>query len=65
MRTDELAERIGVLADTAENYLAATKLPVPASLHVAGLTSGMAELARELQSLAAELRAADTTRAVP
>lgn len=62
MSTDakrEMRERIGLLADKADNYLSAASLPVSPALHVEGLTAGMRELRDELRAIHESMEAHD------
>jgi hypothetical protein len=52
---DEIAERIGKLADEADNYIVATQLNVPAQIHLTGLTGGMHSLGTALKQIHVEL----------
>lgn len=47
----ETRERLGLLLDMTENYLAATELQMPAHIHVEGLKCGMADIAKELREI--------------
>jgi hypothetical protein len=42
---------LGQLIDKCNNLLAATKLPVSASIHIEGLKGGIEEIAEELNRL--------------
>lgn len=57
-RTEEwtdLVERVGLMADSADNYLAATQLPLPLQMHVGGLKIGMEDLRDQLIALYRDL----------
>lgn len=49
MTKQEAIEHIAKLADKADNLLAATKLPVPDSLHIEGLKGGLQQMREELR----------------
>lgn len=53
--SDEQLDRIGRLADKADNYLSALTIPLSASFHVTGLSAGMQEIKAEAQALYREL----------
>jgi hypothetical protein len=48
---DDQLERLGQLIDTADNYLAAASLRLPAAMHVEGLTAGIRELRAEILAI--------------
>lgn len=48
---DEQLEVLGKLADQAENYAAASKLPMPPSFHVEQLREGLYDMARQIKDL--------------
>lgn len=50
MWTDNV-EEIGRLADTADNYIAATSLPLPASFHVEQLKAGLKDISARLKQI--------------
>lgn len=47
----DLRERLGLLADKADNCLHAANLPVPPATHVEGLTAAMREIRDELREI--------------
>lgn len=49
--TPELKEELGLLADKADNLVAATQLPMPPSFHVEGLKGGVEAIAKKLREL--------------
>jgi hypothetical protein len=51
MERDELIERLGKLVDTADNYVAASTLPVGPKTHLEGLKHGMVEVRDEIKKL--------------
>lgn len=51
MNNDELGERIGKLADKVDNYLAATRIPIPAKVHLEQLQIGLREVSDELKAI--------------
>lgn len=57
--THEQLDRLGKLADTADNVLAASTLPLPASTHLEGLKGGLREIHREITELYDEIGAQD------
>ena len=50
MNLEEAIELLGRVRDTAENLLEATKLRVPDSTHVIGLTGGLREIVAEIDA---------------
>jgi hypothetical protein len=59
MENETIADRIGELAERADNIFAATKLPVSDHLHVIALKAAMARMARDLRALYIELTGDD------
>ncbi len=53
--TDEQVDQLGRLADNCDNCLHAAQLPLPASIHLEGLTGGLQKARDELRELHAEL----------
>ena len=55
MMDDVQLDKLGRLADSADNYLALNELPMPDSIKVDGMKTGLAELSEELKALYVEL----------
>ena len=53
--THEQLDRIGRIADKADNYLAAASLPLRNEIHIEGLKTGMREIAEMAGELYREL----------
>ena len=52
MKPDKLKEEIGVLADKADNFLAASNcLPLPAETHLTQLKSCLEDISKRLHEL--------------
>lgn len=51
----ENIEAIGQLADRADNFAAAVKLPLPPKVHADQLAEGMREISRELKRIYVEV----------
>ena len=55
MNNEETLERIGMLVDKAENYLAMQKMNLPPMLAIDGLKQGVTEIRDELKVLYEDL----------
>lgn len=51
--SDDERETIGCVCDTLENLLFAAKMPISPSIHVTGLTGGVADVLAQLRALLA------------
>lgn len=51
LNTDQIAERIGTLADKCDNMHAASSMPLPAEAHLPILRSAMLDLRNDLRAL--------------
>ena len=49
--TEDQLEDIGRIADTADNYHAASKMQLPASLHIECLRTGMEAISEQLKAI--------------
>lgn len=49
--TPEQLDTLGRLADTAENYAAASRLPMPPAFHVEQLRAGLEDLAAQIKQV--------------
>jgi len=56
---EQILERIGQLVDKSDNLIAATKLPLPAQMHLMGLLNGITEIREEVLSLYKDLGGED------
>lgn len=48
---DTQVEQIGRLADKADNYVAASHLPIQPAMHLRATREGLAEIAKELKEI--------------
>lgn len=48
---EELAEKIGFLADRVDNLVAALTIPMPADFHIKALKESLPEIAKELKQI--------------
>lgn len=53
--TDEQLNRLGELADNADNYFSASTLPMPDKFHKEQLAQGMKDLSTDIKALFAEI----------
>lgn len=49
--SSDVMDRIGELADKADNFYHGAQLPLPPQIHIMGLTAGMESLRDELRAL--------------
>lgn len=53
--TEDQIEQIGQLAETADNLVAASLLPMPATFHLPQLQAGLRSLVKDLRALVVAL----------